>query len=142
MSLYLETSCLLKLVLNEPDSAGVETALEGETDLIVSALAQLEAKSVLLAMQRGGELSKREHATAVRALDQLVTRPPFRPVGLPDDACELAIRQLETSKPYCRTLDRLHLAAAEGLGLQRVMTNDRAQAAAARAVGLEVLQPR
>jgi len=142
VSLYLETSCLLKLLLDEPDSPAVETALEGETDIMVSTLAQLEARNVLLAMHRGGELSKREHTTAVRALDQLLAQPPLRPVSVPEDASKLALRQLEAGGPYCRTLDRLHLAIAEALGLQRLMTNDRAQAAAAKALGLEVIQPR
>lgn len=141
MSLYLETSCLLKLVLDEADSPAVEATLEGETDIMVSTLARLEAENVLLAMRLGGELSKREHTLAVQALDHLLAQPPFRQVAVPHDAFELALRQLETNEPYCRTLDRLHLAIAEGLGLQRLMTNDRAQAAAAKALGLKVLLP-
>lgn len=141
MSLYLETSCLLKLVLDEPDSPAVESALEGENEIMASALARVEAENVLLAMRLGGELSKREHTLALGALDQLLTRPPFRQVAVPSDAFELALRQLKTSGPYCRTLDRLHLAIAQALGLRRLMTNDRAQAEAAKALDLEVLRP-
>lgn len=141
MSLYLETSCLLKLVLDEPDSPAVEAALEGETEILVSTLARLEAENVLLAMRLGGDLSKREHTLALGALDQLLVQPPFRQVAVPSDAYELALRQLKPNGPYCRTLDRLHLAVAEGLGLQRFITNDRAQATAAEALGFEVLLP-
>jgi hypothetical protein len=141
MSVYLETSCLLKLVLDEPDSPAVEAALEGETDILVSTLARLEAESVLLAMRLGGELSKRQLTVAKQTLDLILTRAPFRPVRLPADACETALRQLAGSPGYCRTFDRLHLAAAEALGPQRFMTADRAQANAATALGLEVVSP-
>ena len=142
MSLYLETSCLLKLVLDEPDSPAVEAALEGEVDIIVSTLTQLEATNVLLAMRFGGELSKREHAVTVQALGLLIGGAPFHLVPVPADAFDLALLQLEPGKSYCRTLDRLHLAVAEGLGLKQFMTNDRAQAAAARALGFKTLTPR
>ncbi len=50
MSLYLETSCLLKLILTEPDSLVAEAALDGEANITVSALTRLEAENVLLAM--------------------------------------------------------------------------------------------
>ena len=139
MSVYLETSCLLKLVLDEPDSSAVENALEGETDIIVSALARLEAENVLLAMRLGGELSKREHAVAVEVLTQMLAHPPFRSVAVPEDAFDLAIRQIVPDKPYCRTLDRLHLAIAAALGFVRFMTNDQAQAILAESLGFKVL---
>jgi predicted nucleic acid-binding protein len=139
MSLYLETSCLLKLVLDEPDSPKVEAALSGETDITVSALTRLEAASVLQAMLLGGELSKREHAIAGKALAQMIAHPPFRLSRVPADACELAQKQIEAGSPYCRTLDRLHLAVAIGLGLRRFMTGDQGQAKTAHALGLEVI---
>ena len=107
MSVYLETSCLLKLVLDEPDSPAVEAALEGETDIMVATLARLEAESVLLAMRLGGELSKRQLTVAKETLDHLLARPPFRPVRLPADICEAALRQLAEPRSHCRTLDRL-----------------------------------
>jgi hypothetical protein len=40
-----------------------------------------------------------------------------------------------------RTLDRLHLAAMEELGLHRLMTHDVPQAEAARVLGYAVLSP-
>lgn len=42
---------------------------------------------------------------------------------------------------HCRTLDRLHLATMEALGLRRLLTNDVLQARAARALGFEVRTP-
>ena len=42
---------------------------------------------------------------------------------------------------HCRTVDRLHLAAMDELGLRRLLTNDKAQAAAAAALGFTVITP-
>lgn len=42
----------------------------------------------------------------------------------------------------CRTLDRLHLAVMEMLGLRRILTNDTTQGRAAVALGYEVLTPK
>jgi predicted nucleic acid-binding protein len=53
-----------------------------------------------------------------------------------------AIRQdLAAVSFHGRTLDRLHLAAMEELEVRRLMTNDAAQAAAAKALGWEVIVP-
>ncbi len=43
---------------------------------------------------------------------------------------------------HCRTLDRLHLAVMEMLGLRRILTNDAAQGRAAVVLGYEVLTPK
>jgi hypothetical protein len=42
----------------------------------------------------------------------------------------------------CPTLDRLHLAAMQSLELRHLLTNDDAQARAARALGFSVVVPR
>ena len=141
MSLYLDARCLLKLVLDEPESPRVRELLAAEDRITVSALAQLEAQSVLLAMKLGGEISPRLHARLSAGLAKLLSQPPFAMSTLPATACELAMRQLSTG-PYCRTLDRLHLAAMEALHLRRLLTNDDAQATAASALGFTVVQPR
>ena len=141
MSLYVDSSCLLKLVLDEPESPRVRTLLAAEEGIAVCTLAVLEAQSVLLAMKLGGEISPRLHARLVAGLTELLSKPPFALLSLPATACELAIHQLSTG-PYCRTLDRLHLAAMEAVRLRRLLTNDDAQAIAARALGFSVVQPR
>ena len=53
-----------------------------------------------------------------------------------------AQRQLVRSGPkHCRTLDSLHLGAMEDLGIERLMTSDRALSVCAERLGLEVLMP-
>ena len=57
------------------------------------------------------------------------------------DVAEEHLRRLPRGAP-CPTLDRLHLASMEALNLRRLLTNDDAQARAARALGFAVIVPR
>ena len=101
MSLYLDTSCLWKLLVDEPESARVRDLVGNEPLIVVSSYAEFE-----------------------------------------DDLARIARQQVLSSAVYCRTADRLHLAAMEALGLRRLLTNDEQQATAARALGFGVLLPR
>jgi len=47
--------------------------------------------------------------------------------------------ELDPTQGHCGTLDRLHLAAMELLGVSRLLTHDARQAQAARGLGFEVL---
>ena len=58
-----------------------------------------------------------------------------------DDLAEQMVRSLP-KRAYCATLDRLHLAAMQALGISRLLTNDAAQAKAARQLGFDVTLPR
>lgn len=61
---------------------------------------------------------------------------------MPPAVWEAAFRQHRNSQDiHCRTLDRLHLAAAELFGATRLMTLDQSQAKAARALNLTVIIP-
>ena len=141
MSLYLDASCLLKLLLAEPESPRVRELLAAETQISVCSLAVLEAQSVLLAMKLGGEISPRLHLRLAAGLDEMLAHAPFIVIPLAPAAAEAALRQLAAG-PYCRTLDRLHLGAMEVMRVRRLLTNDDAQAEAARALGFSVLLPR
>jgi predicted nucleic acid-binding protein len=141
VSVYLETSCLLKLLLGEPGGDHVAALLQGESRIIVSGLTQLEARNVLQGMRAGGQLTERQHRRAVSALEALLKSGPFHVVPLPGDALDEALRQVAKESAYCRTLDRLHLGAMAALHLRRLVTNDAQQTMAARALGFEVLGP-
>jgi len=140
MSLYLDTSCLLKLLLVEPESASVRELVVAEPEVVVSALAQLEAAQALLAMRLGGEISRAQQVRLQRVLGQILETPPFVLLPFPADTIALAGKQA-ASGVYCRTLDRLHLAVMESAGLRRLLTNDATQAAAAKALGFAVITP-
>lgn len=142
MSLYLDTSCLLKLVLIEPESARVSALANVEPVVIISTLAELEAEQQLWAQVLGGFITKRDHRLFLKGLRYLRGSPPFLHKSVPHDIAQLSRDQIARSPTYCRTPDRLHLAAMEALGADRLLTNDDQQATAARALGFEVLLPR
>lgn len=139
--IYLDTSSLLKLLLPEPESPEVLTAVAREPSIAVSSLTELEARVQLRAMRLGGELTVRQLARLETRLAQVQREQPFHAVRLPASLIDSALRQHTKSARHCRTLDRLHLAAMEELGIRRLMTHDQAQAATARELGFEVLSP-
>ncbi len=57
-----------------------------------------------------------------------------------DTSCFLKLFIGSTSG-FCRTLDRLHLAAMEDLQVRRLLTNDAIQAEAANELGFQVILP-
>src|SRR5262249_11540921 len=90
----------------------------------------------------GGEYRERRYRAYLRQLGAFRRIDPFQFRPLAGSLFETARRQdRETARVHCRTLDRLHLAAIEDLGLQRLMTNDMAEAAGARVLGFEVVSP-
>ena len=144
MSLYLDTSCLLKLLFAEPESPKTSLLVAAEPEVVVSSLARLEALVQIQGRAAGGLLTTRSAATLARLLDQTLASAPFDLVTTPAGIDGVATGQLVPlgRSVHCRTLDRLHLAAMQALGLRRLLTNDDIQARAASALGFEVLRPR
>jgi predicted nucleic acid-binding protein len=140
--IYLDTSCLLKLLLEEPESEAVRLAVASESEVIVSALTELEGSVQLRAGWRAGEYRERRYRAYVSQLNAFRETDPFRFRPLAGSLFQTALRQERTARGiHCRTLDRLHLAAIEELGLRRLMTSDVAEAAGAKALGFEVVSP-
>jgi uncharacterized protein with PIN domain len=140
--IYLDTSCVLKLLLTEPESEAVGQAVAREGDVIISPLTELETAVQLQAGRLGGAFGERRYRAYLGQFETFREMAPFRFVSLPGTAFQTALRQhRRTRQLHCRSLDRLHLAAMEELDLRRLMTNDTAQAAAARCLGFEVLTP-
>ena len=140
--IYLDTSCLVKLLLDEPESEAVRAAVAAESAVVISALAELEVEIQLGGEFDGGRLRRtqwRHHQARLAALRNI---DPFHFVTLPASVFSSALRQ--TRRPdsiHCRALDRLHLAAAEELRVERFMTLDQTQAKAAQTLGFKVLAP-
>jgi len=140
--IYLDTSCLLKLMLEEPESEAVRMAVTREPEVIVSALTELETAVQLRAGWLAGEYRERRYRAYVGCLNAFRAIDPFRFRPLDGSLFHTALRQdREARKVHCRTLDRLHLAAMEELGLRRLMTTDTAQAAGGKVLGFEVVSP-
>lgn len=141
-ALYLDTSCLLKLFVREPESPRVIELLSEESQVIVSELARLEAETQLRARLRGGLLTKAKHDRLARELTATLALDPFSVASFPSEAFERARALASRTQVHCRTLDLLHLAAMDCDGLSRLLTNDSAQATVAQSLGITVALPR
>lgn len=129
--IYLDSSALLKLVHEEPESAGLAAWLAahaGET-LVSSELAKVE---VIRASRRVDPEAAADARSLVAGLDLV----PITGAVL-DRACEIG----ETS---LRSLDAIHLASALILAedLSAFVAYDRRMLAAATTVGLSPTVPR
>lgn len=140
--IYTDTSCLLKVLRPEPLSESVWRAMQGESSVVISALAELETLVQLKAAWTSGSLTRDQWRQMEAKFGQLRTQPPFEFRPLPARIFQTALRQHRNSSDvHCRSLDRLHLAAMEELQIARLMTHDESQAKAALEAGFKVVRP-
>ena len=140
--IYLDTSCLLKLLREEPESADVRRAVDAEAAVLVSTLVELETEGQLKGAAVGGEIRPSQWRQYQAKLTAMRNFDPFHFQHLPAAVFSTALRQHRHSRAiYCRSLDRLHLAAMEELKVTRLMTLDELQAKVASALGYEVVRP-
>jgi len=140
--IYLDTSCLLKLLYDEPESADVRAAIESESEVIVSSLAELETEVQLKGAAVGGEVRTSQWRQYQARLAAMRNSDPFHFRHLPAAVFSTALRQhRHPGAVYCRALDRLHLAAMEELNLTRLMTLDEVLAKVATGLKYEVIRP-
>lgn len=139
--IYIDSSSLLKTLWEEPESDAVRVAIAGEAQVVVSTLTELETEVQLRAKWLAGATTRVRYNAYRAKLASFRKTAPFEFRELPGAVFQLAIRQHVSGRWHCRTLDRLHLAAIAELGLRRLLTNDSKQAAAARALGYDVVSP-
>ncbi|NOS68757.1 MAG: type II toxin-antitoxin system VapC family toxin [Verrucomicrobia bacterium] len=140
--IYLDTSCLLKLLRDEPESADVRSAVSSEETVVVSSLAELETEVQLKAAAVGGELRTSQWRQYQAKLAAMRNFDPFHFRHLPAAVFSTALRQhRHPQSVFCRAMDRLHLAAMEELKLTRLITLDDVQAKVATALDYEVIRP-
>lgn len=132
MTIYVDSSALLKLYLDEPESRGAAALLEADVDWVCGAHTLVEVRRNLRRLLTGATLrdARRKFLRQWRRV---------RVVELDAATCEVAAELAEETG--ARTLDALHLGAAHraGEGLLPFLTYDRRQAAAARELGWTVL---
>jgi predicted nucleic acid-binding protein len=139
--IYIDSSSLLKIFWDEPESRSVREAIASESQVMVSALTELETEVQLRGKWFGGAVTKARYNAYRKRLKSFRGTIPFEFRSLPGSVFEKALHQNLSAKLHCRTLDRLHLAAMDELGLDRLMTNDTKQANAARQLGFRVVSP-
>jgi len=117
-------------------------AVGAEDVALISVLAELEAQVQLKAAWLGGDYPRSRYLGYRKRLAAFRDLAPFRFVDLPATVFPTAMRQDDAAGDlHFRTMDRLHLAAMQELGLTRLMTHDAQQALAARELQCEVLSP-
>ena len=131
MTLYLDSSALLKRYIQEPDSERVDDLLAHDPDLVTARHTLVEVRRNLVRQLRPAE------ATAGRALFSAdMARVSI--LELDEVTCDLAATIAEQTG--VRVLDALHLGAARRLGTGiSFLTFDVRQAEAARSLGFRVL---
>jgi len=139
--IYLDTSSLLKLVLSDEHSVAVEEAIMDESAVVISSLTDLETYVQLRGLSRSGTGRSKRVSQAEKDQAAILGCHPFASRPLSGRIFTAALDQHRESKIHCRSLDRLHLAAMQELGVRRLMTHDARQADAARELGYAVLMP-
>lgn len=132
MSLYVDSSAVLKRYVAEPDSDAAEALLRSDPSLLTARHTIVEVRRNLARL-----LDERDAAAARSAFQDDLGA--FALVELDEMTCENAAGIAELTG--VRTLDALHLAAAQRVGGTAVpfVTFDLRQAQAARSLGLTVL---
>jgi uncharacterized protein len=133
MTLYTDSSALLKRYVDEPDSERAVELLDSDVELVTGRHTVVEVRRNLARLLVGSALSESRSAFATDL-------EAFAIVELDAATCEQAATIAEQTG--ARTLDALHLGAARRLGTGvTFLTFDVRQAQAARALGLAVAGP-
>jgi hypothetical protein len=124
-NVYLDSSALTKLVIDEPESASLQTVLQGRS-LMTSRVAVVE---VTKSVARSNPIADPSKILALVTLLEL-------------DA-DVASVAATTGGPGLRALDAIHVATAllVGAELESFITYDARQSEAASAAGLLVIAP-
>lgn len=131
MTLYVDTSALMKRYIAEHGSDTADELMATDPVLVTSRLTEIELLRNLARLLEGDDLL----AARRQALADL---DAFALVSLDDTICNAACRIAEQT--LCRSLDALHVAAARRVGESTTfLTFDIRQAQAARSMGLAVV---
>jgi predicted nucleic acid-binding protein len=132
VSTYVDSSALLKRYVDEVDSAAADTLLRADPALLTARHTIVEVRRNLARLLSGGDLVAARTAFADDMRSVSI-------IELDAATCESAAMISEATG--VRTLDALHLAAAQRISVPGVgfLTFDLQQAQAARALGLTVV---
>ena len=131
MTLYVDSSALLKRYVDEHDSAAAVAHMAADPVLVTSRVTEVEVRRNLARLLDGADLdaARRRFAEDLDA---------FALVVIDAATCNEAARIAEQT--LCRSLDAIHLASALRAGAATtVLTFDRRQADVGRSLGLSVI---
>ena len=132
MTTYVDSSALLKLYVDEPDSDDAQRLIDADPVLVTAWVTYVEVRRNLARLLRGAPLTRAREACE-RDLEAMAV------VSLDERAWRRAADIGETVG--VRSLDALHLAAAQQLQIPELLfcTFDLRQGQAARQLGLRVV---
>lgn len=104
--LYLDTSAVLRAVLESGTTPEVERRIQAAPALVTSRLALVESARALVRLRALGHATEAQLADAGRALDGIWSRCEIWEIGR--EVCDLACAIAPATS--LRTLDALHLA--------------------------------
>jgi predicted nucleic acid-binding protein len=134
---YVDTSALIKLVIEEEGSDRVELVWGAADALASASLVVVEARAALAAATRAGRLTRPQHREAKAALADVL--PDLHLVSVTDDLIRRASDLAEDDA--LRGYDAVHLAAALRVDASVVASADDALCQAAMRRGLHVANP-
>lgn len=129
MTIYLDSSAVVKLVVVEAESSALRARLGPAPTQASSVLLKVELLHAAMQLDRRPVAMARDTLRNITLLD------------ISDDVIEDAATL--RVDPYLRSLDAIHLASARRLGrdLESVLTYDQRMVDAARALGVPVESP-
>ena len=137
MITYVDTSSLLKLLIDEDGSERAELIWDAADVVAGSSLIVVEARAALAAAERGARLTAAQHREAKGGLTALVDELSIVEITeqVIADAADLAAQEA------LRGYDAVHLASALVIGAELVTSADAALCDAALRRGLHVANP-
>lgn len=131
MTLYVDSSALLKRYIDEHDSALAVELMASDPVLVTSRITEIEVRRNLARLLTGVTLDRMRQQFAID-LDA------FALVALDASTCNGAAAIAEHT--MCRSLDAIHIGAARRAGQSTVLlTFDVRQARTARSIGMSVV---
>ncbi len=131
MTLYVDSSAVLKRYLDERDVRVAVDLMASDPVLATSTITEVEVRRNLARLLDGAELEKARRSF-IEDLDA------FALIAVDATVCSEASRIAEQT--LCRSLDSIHVASAARVGTETtLLTFDLRRAQAARSVGLSVV---
>jgi predicted nucleic acid-binding protein len=138
MSLYLDTSALVKWYVAESDSDAFDDFIRDRAGAHISRLTVVELRCALSRRRRNREISARVERAALRLFESHVRDGLLDVLTMQDAHFVGALQILEELRQIpLRTLDALHLAVARANKVKAIATADPIMASAATALKFE-----
>ncbi|MBK7022392.1 MAG: type II toxin-antitoxin system VapC family toxin [Sulfuritalea sp.] len=136
--IYADTSALVKRYLDEPFSAEFDALLQ-QNAMAISRLSVVELRCALARRRRNREIDPLRESRINAELAADIQDGTLRVGSIDDENFTTAYHLIgRLAELPLRTLDALHLAAAEQLAVTAFATADKTQAEAAAALGFTV----